>query len=115
MNNTQWETVIGLEIHVQLSTNSKIFSDASTVFGGEPNAQANAIDLGLPGTLPAVNAEIFPKAIAFGLSIGAEIATISHFDRKNYFYPDLPKGYQITQMDEPIVKNGSLDIDSIKE
>ena len=92
MIDSQWETVIGLEIHVQLSTKSKIFSDASTVFGGEPNEQANEIDLGLPGTLPVVNAEIFPKAIAFGLCIGAEIATTSHFDRKNYFYPDLPKG-----------------------
>ena len=111
MTDSQWETVIGLEIHVQLSTKSKIFSDASTVFGGEPNEQANEIDLGLPGTLPVVNAEIFPKAIAFGLSVGAEIATTSHFDRKNYFYPDLPKGYQITQMDEPIVKNGCIDIE----
>ncbi len=111
MIRSEWETVVGLEIHVQLSTKSKIFSDASTTFGGEPNERANEIDLGLPGTLPAVNAEIFPKAIAFGLSVGAEIATTSHFDRKNYFYPDLPKGYQITQMDEPIVKNGRLSIE----
>ena len=111
MTNPKWETIIGLEIHVQLSTKSKIFSDASTVFGSRPNEQANEIDLGLPGTLPVVNAEIFPKAIAFGLSIGAEIAKTSYFDRKNYFYPDLPKGYQITQMDEPIVRNGCLNIE----
>ena len=111
MIDANWETVIGLEIHVQLSTKSKIFSDASTVFGTGPNEQANEVDLGLPGTLPVVNAEIFPKAIAFGLSVGAEIAKTSYFDRKNYFYPDLPKGYQITQMDEPIVRNGCINIE----
>ena len=111
MINASWETIIGLEIHVQLSTKSKIFSDASTVFGSGPNEQANEVDLGLPGTLPVVNAGVFPKAIAFGLSIGAEIAKTSYFDRKNYFYPDLPKGYQITQMDAPIVRNGCLNIE----
>jgi len=105
-----WETVIGLEIHVQLNTKSKIFSGASTEFGAEPNTQACAVDLGLPGVLPVVNAEVYPKAVAFGLGIGASISKISAFDRKNYFYPDLPKGYQITQMDKPIVLGGSVEI-----
>ena len=106
----KWEPIIGLEIHVQLQTKSKIFSGASTVFGAEPNTQASSIDLGLPGVLPVVNAEVYPKAVAFGLSIGAEISRVSVFDRKNYFYPDLPKGYQITQMDKPIVVGGSVQI-----
>jgi aspartyl-tRNA(Asn)/glutamyl-tRNA(Gln) amidotransferase subunit B len=105
-----WETVIGLEIHVQLNTKSKIFSGASTEFGAPPNTQACAVDLGLPGVLPVVNAEVYPKAVAFGLGIGASISKISAFDRKNYFYPDLPKGYQITQMDQPIVLGGSVEI-----
>ena len=86
----KWEPIIGLEIHVQLQTKSKIFSGASTVFGAEPNTQASSIDLGLPGVLPVVNEEVYPKAVAFGLSIGAEISRVSVFDRKNYFYPDLP-------------------------
>jgi len=107
---SQWEVVIGLEIHAQLSTRSKIFSGASTSFGAEPNSQACAIDLGLPGVLPVVNEAVYPKAIAFGLAVGADIGRRSAFDRKNYFYPDLPKGYQITQMDEPIVLGGSVDI-----
>ncbi len=105
-----WEVVIGLEIHVQLSTQSKIFSGASTAFGAEPNTQASAVDLGLPGVLPVVNEAVYPKAVAFGLGIGADITQRSVFDRKNYFYPDLPKGYQITQMDAPIVLGGSVDI-----
>lgn len=105
-----WETVIGLEIHVQLNTKSKIFSGASTQFGAPPNTQACAVDLGLPGVLPVVNAAVYPKAVAFGLAIGASISEISAFDRKNYFYPDLPKGYQITQMDKPIVLGGSVEI-----
>ncbi len=105
-----WETVIGLEIHVQLNTRSKIFSGASTQFGAEPNSQACAIDLGMPGVLPVVNAAVFPKAVAFGLGVGAEIGMTSVFDRKNYFYPDLPKGYQITQMDYPIVRGGKVDV-----
>ncbi len=108
--NQHWETTIGLEIHVQLKTKSKIFSGASTQFGAAPNTQACAIDLGMPGVLPTINAEVYPKAIAFGLSIGANIGMTSIFDRKNYFYPDLPKGYQITQMDHPIVMGGHLDI-----
>ena len=107
---SQWEVVIGLEIHAQLSTRSKIFSGASTSFGAEPNSQACAVDLGLPGVLPVVNEAVYPKAIAFGLAVGADISRRSAFDRKNYFYPDLPKGYQITQMDEPIVLGGSVDI-----
>jgi aspartyl-tRNA(Asn)/glutamyl-tRNA(Gln) amidotransferase subunit B len=106
----QWETVIGLEIHVQLKTASKIFSGASTAFGAPPNTQACAVDLGLPGVLPVVNADVFPRAVAFGLGIGAHINLVSVFDRKNYFYPDLPKGYQITQMDQPIVLGGAVDI-----
>lgn len=105
-----WEVVIGLEIHVQLSTISKIFSGSSVAFGAEPNTQASAVDLALPGVLPVVNEAIYPKAIAFGLGIGAEIGKRSCFDRKNYFYPDLPKGYQITQMDQPIVLGGAVEI-----
>ena len=105
-----WEVTIGLEIHVQLSTRTKIFSGASTQFGAEANTQACAIDLGFPGVLPAINAEVYPKAIAFGLSVGAKINKKSAFDRKNYFYPDLPKGYQITQMDHPIVLGGQVEI-----
>ena len=105
-----WDVVIGLEIHVQLSTKTKIFSGASTSFGAEPNRQACAVDLGLPGVLPVVNEGVYPKAVAFGLGIGATIGEKSAFDRKNYFYPDLPKGYQITQMDAPIVNGGSIDI-----
>ena len=108
--NTDWEAVIGLEIHVQLSTRSKIFSGADTTFGAQPNTQASAVDLGLPGVLPVVNQAVFRKAVAFGLSIGGAIGRRSVFDRKNYFYPDLPKGYQITQMDQPIVLGGSVDI-----
>ena len=107
---SQWEVVIGLEIHVQLSTYSKIFSGSSATFGAEPNTQASALDLALPGVLPVVNQAIYPKAIAFGLGIGSKIGTRSCFDRKNYFYPDLPKGYQITQMDEPIVLGGEVEI-----
>ncbi len=106
----EWEVVIGLEIHVQLSTVSKIFSGSSVTFGAEPNTQASALDLALPGVLPVVNEAIYPKAIAFGLGIGARIGARSCFDRKNYFYPDLPKGYQITQMDEPIVLGGEVEI-----
>lgn len=105
-----WEVTIGLEIHVQLKTRTKIFSGASIKFGAEPNTQACAIDLGMPGVLPAVNAEVYPKAVAFGLGVDAKISMISVFDRKNYFYPDLPKGYQITQMDYPIVLGGHVDI-----
>ena len=105
-----WETVIGLEIHVQLSTKSKLFSGGSTEFGAESNTHVDLIDMGLPGVLPVANREAFYKAIRFGLAIGAEINQTSSFDRKNYFYPDLPKGYQITQMTKPIVEKGSIKI-----
>ncbi len=106
----KWETVIGLEVHTQLATKSKIFSGASTQFGAEPNTQACAVDLGLPGVLPVLNKEAVKLAIRFGLSIGATIPPRSIFARKNYFYPDLPKGYQISQFDLPIVSGGALNI-----
>jgi aspartyl-tRNA(Asn)/glutamyl-tRNA(Gln) amidotransferase subunit B len=107
----QWETVIGLEIHAQLATKSKIFSGASTAYGAEPNTQACAVDLALPGTLPVLNEQAVRFAVKFGLAIGAHIAPYSVFARKNYFYPDLPKGYQTSQFDKPIVGLGYLDID----
>ena len=106
----EWETVIGLEVHVQLATKSKIFSGSSTAFGAEPNTQANAVDLAMPGTLPVPNEQAFRYAIMFGLAIDAEINQRSIFDRKNYFYPDSPKGYQTTQMDEPIVGPGMVEV-----
>lgn len=106
----EWETVIGLEIHAQLQTKSKIFSGAATEFGAEPNTQACAIDLGMPGVLPVLNAEVVRMAIKFGLGANAEITRKSVFARKNYFYPDLPKGYQISQYELPIVGKGYLDI-----
>ncbi len=105
-----WETVIGLEIHAQLATSSKIFSGASTAFGADPNTQACAVDLGLPGVLPVLNAEVVNMAVKFGVAVGAEIAPVSVFARKNYFYPDLPKGYQISQFELPIVGKGQLGI-----
>ena len=105
-----WETVIGLETHVQLSTKTKLFSRASTAFGASPNTNVNLIDCGLPGVLPSVNKEAFYKAIRFGMAVNATINQTSIFDRKNYFYADLPKGYQITQMDLPIVLGGSIEI-----
>lgn len=106
----EWETVIGLEVHVQLSTQSKIFSAAATAYGAEPNTQACAVDLGLPGVLPVLNHDVVSKAIKFGLAVDAEIGQRSVFARKNYFYPDLPKGYQISQFELPIVGQGHLDI-----
>lgn len=108
---SQWEVVIGLEIHSQLSTKSKIFSGAATAYGAEPNTQACAVDLGLPGVLPVLNQDAVRKAVTFGLAIDAEIAPYSIFARKNYFYPDLPKGYQISQFELPIVGKGHLDIE----
>ncbi len=108
----EWETVIGLEVHVQLATKSKIFSGSSTAFGAEPNTQACAIDLAMPGTLPVANAEAFRMAVLFGLGINAKINQHSVFERKNYFYPDLPKGYQTTQLAEPIVGPGFLEIET---
>ena len=106
----EWETVIGLEIHAQLLTKSKIFSGASTAFGAEPNTQACAIDLGFPGVLPVLNQEAVQMAIKLGLGINAEISKKSVFARKNYFYPDLPKGYQISQFELPVVGKGFIDI-----
>ena len=105
-----WETVIGLETHVQLSTRTKLFSRASTTFGANPNTNVNLVDCGLPGVLPSINKEAFYKAIRLGMAINAQINQTSIFDRKNYFYADLPKGYQITQMDLPIVLGGSIEI-----
>ena len=105
-----YEAVIGLEVHVQLSTVSKIFSGSSTAFGAEPNTQASLVDLGMPGVLPVPNARAFEMAVKFGLAIDAEIGKESVFDRKNYFYPDLPKGYQISQFDKPIVGPGRVTI-----
>lgn len=113
-----YQAVIGLEIHVQLKTKSKIFSGASTSFGNEPNTQACAVDLGLPGVLPVLNKEAVMMAIKFGLAVNAQIQNNSIFARKNYFYPDLPKGYQISQFEIPIVSKGSLKIrvgDDFKE
>jgi len=104
----EWETVIGLETHVQLSTNSKIFSGASTDVGATPNSQACAVDIALPGVLPVLNKEAVAKAICFGLATNATINKKSIFARKNYFYPDLPKGYQISQFEIPVVEGGSL-------
>ena len=105
-----FESTIGLEVHVQLNTRSKIFSPASTEFGAEPNTQACAIDLGLPGVLPVLNGEAVKMAIMFGLAVNAKIENNSIFARKNYFYPDLPKGYQISQYEIPIVSGGSIEI-----
>ena len=110
MGATRWETVIGLEVHAQLSTKSKIFSGAATAFGAEPNTQACAVDIALPGVLPVLNREAVEKAIRFGLSVGASITRRSVFARKNYFYPDLPKGYQISQFELPVVAGGTLSI-----
>jgi aspartyl-tRNA(Asn)/glutamyl-tRNA(Gln) amidotransferase subunit B len=106
----EWETVIGLEIHAQLATRSKIFSGSATAYGAAPNIQANLVDLGYPGVLPVLNGEAVRMAVRFGLATGAKIARRSVFARKNYFYPDLPKGYQISQYERPVVEDGSLEI-----
>jgi len=105
-----WEIVIGLEVHTQLLTQSKIFSGASTAFGGVPNAQACAVDIALPGVLPVLNLGAVERAVKFGLAVGAKINSPSIFARKNYFYPDLPKGYQISQYELPIVEGGCIKI-----
>src|ERR671912_804741 len=104
----QWEVVIGIETHAQLTSASKIFSGASTRFGSEPNSQASVIDFALPGTLPVLNRGAVERAIKFGIATGAQVASHSIFARKNYFYPDLPKGYQISQYETPVVKGGAL-------
>jgi aspartyl-tRNA(Asn)/glutamyl-tRNA(Gln) amidotransferase subunit B len=108
--NSEWETVIGLEIHAQLATKSKIFSGSATAYGAPPNAQANLVDLGYPGVLPVLNGAAVRMAVKFGLAIGASVSRHSVFARKNYFYPDLPKGYQISQYELPIVAKGTLEI-----
>jgi aspartyl-tRNA(Asn)/glutamyl-tRNA(Gln) amidotransferase subunit B len=110
MNNEAWETVIGLEIHAQLATQSKIFSASATAYGAPPNSQANLVDLGYPGVLPVLNQAAVAMAVKFGLAIAAKITPLSVFARKNYFYPDLPKGYQISQYELPIVAGGHMDI-----
>src|SRR5512146_2243038 len=104
------EIVIGLETHAQLSTASKIFSGASTAFGAPPNTQASAVDIALPGVLPVLNRGAVECALRFGLAVGATLNRVNVFDRKNYFYPDLPKGYQISQLAKPIVEGGALKI-----
>ena len=106
----KWEKVMGLEVHLQLSTHSKIFSSSATAFGADANTQTNPLDVALPGTLPVLNHAAVSQAIVFGLGVGAEIGKVSRFDRKNYFYPDLPKGYQISQFFEPIVKEGVFEV-----
>ena len=105
-----YEVVIGIEIHCQLNTESKIFSSAPTDFGHEPNTQASIVDLGLPGVLPVLNSGVVDRALKFGIGVNAELGLFNTFDRKNYFYPDLPKGYQITQMANPIVGKGYIDV-----
>ncbi len=107
---SSWETVIGLEIHAQLATKSKIFSSSATAYGAAPNAQANLVDLGYPGVLPVLNRDAVRMAVKFGLAVGASVSRRSVFARKNYFYPDLPKGYQISQYEKPIVEKGRLEI-----
>src|SRR5690349_24241206 len=107
----QWEPIIGLEVHVQLSTKSKIFSGAATAYGAAPNTQACAIDLGLPGVLPVLNEQAVGMAVKFGLAINAQIAPRCVFAREHYFYPDLPKGYQISQYELPIVSKGRVTIE----
>src|ERR1700755_1748595 len=104
----KWEIVIGLETHAQLTTATKIFSGAPTAFGAPPNTQASAVDLALPGTLPVLNRGAVERAIRFGLAVNATIAPLSIFARKNYFYPDLPKGYQISQYEIPVVQGGTV-------
>lgn len=111
MSAAEWEVVIGLEIHAQLATRSKIFSGASTAYGAEPNTQTSVVDIALPGVLPVLNKEAVHMAVKFGMAIDAEVADRSVFARKNYFYPDLPKGYQISQFDLPIVGMGHIDIE----
>jgi aspartyl-tRNA(Asn)/glutamyl-tRNA(Gln) amidotransferase subunit B len=108
MSRAGWEVVIGLEIHAQLATNSKIFSGSSTAYGAEPNTQANLVDLGYPGVLPVLNKEVVRMATMFALAVNADVAPRSVFARKNYFYPDLPKGYQISQLELPIVAHGEI-------
>ncbi|MDO9396424.1 MAG: Asp-tRNA(Asn)/Glu-tRNA(Gln) amidotransferase GatCAB subunit B, partial [Herbiconiux sp.] len=106
-----FEPVLGFEVHVELSTKTKMFSDAPNFFGGEPNTNITPVDLGLPGSLPVVNGEAVRYSISLGLALGCSIAPSSRFARKNYFYPDLAKNYQISQFDEPIAFGGSVDVE----
>ena len=120
MNNlNDWETIIGLEIHAQIVSKSKLFSGASTDFGSEPNTQVSLVDAAMPGMLPVINKYCVEQVIKTGLGLNAQINKRSVFDRKNYFYPDLPQGYQISQFNQPIVGKGSIEIDlkdgSLKE
>ena len=107
----QWEVVIGLEVHAQVSSNAKLFSGASTDFGAEPNANVSLVDAAMPGMLPVINRECVRQAVRTGLGLHAEINLVSVFDRKNYFYADLPQGYQISQFKQPIVGEGTLRLD----
>src|ERR1700760_3379629 len=107
---SDWEVVIGLEIHAQLATHSKIFSGSATAYGAPPNTQANLVDLAYPGVLPVLNGQAVQMAVKFGLAVGAKVARRSVFARKNYFYPDLPKGYQISQFELPVVAHGTLNV-----
>ena len=107
---SDWITTIGLEIHAQLITNSKIFSSSPNKFGSSPNVNASLIDLGFPGTLPTINESVIKQAVKFGIATNADIAKFSVFARKNYFYPDLPKNYQISQYENPIIIGGSINI-----
>ncbi|MEM6834171.1 MAG: Asp-tRNA(Asn)/Glu-tRNA(Gln) amidotransferase GatCAB subunit B, partial [Pseudomonadota bacterium] len=106
-----WEVVVGLEVHAQVTSNAKLFSGASTAFGAEPNANVSLVDAAMPGMLPVINSECVRQAVRTGLAIGAEINTWSRFDRKNYFYADLPQGYQISQYKHPIVGEGAIQVD----
>ena len=108
----RYEPVIGLELHIQLATESKLFSSSSAAFGAEPNTHVNEIDLGYPGVLPVLNAQAVHFATLFGLAIGAEINPHAFFMRKNYFYPDLPKGYQISQLDDSIIRGGKIVVET---
>src|SRR6478752_6546397 len=110
-NTGDWEIIIGLEVHAQVNTESKLFSGASTKFGNEPNMNVAFVDAGMPGMLPVINASVIEQAVKTGLAINAKIHLKSVFDRKNYFYPDLPQGYQISQYLDPIVGKGILSVD----
>ena len=107
-----WEVVMGLEVHAQVASNSKLFSGASTTFGNDPNTNVSLVDAAMPGMLPVINAFCVEQAVKTGLGINAEINLVSRFDRKNYFYPDLPQGYQISQFKSPIVGEGAIEVDS---
>ena len=107
-----WELVIGLEVHAQVVSNAKLFSGAATAFGGEPNSQVSLVDAAMPGMLPVLNGECVRQAVRTGLALGAKINRWSRFDRKNYFYADLPQGYQISQFQHPVVGEGAIDIET---